>query len=79
MMNRRLELVIEKDRLELVMNRRLQYASPCRSHDVRQSSNAMQLIFVGTENSRTINLLKGQNLQTCKVLRLCHTINNIDN
>ena len=30
-MNRRLELVIEKDRLELVMNRRLEYASPISS------------------------------------------------
>ena len=27
-MNRRLELVIEKDRLELVMNHRLEYALP---------------------------------------------------
>ena len=27
-MNRRLELVIEKDRLELVMNRRIEYALP---------------------------------------------------
>ena len=29
-MNRRLELVIEKDRLELVMNRRLEYALPSK-------------------------------------------------
>ena len=31
-MNRRLELVIEKDRPELVMNRRLEYALPFFHH-----------------------------------------------